>query len=268
MTKITRIILADAAHDENGKDGYEGSRPGDQTGDEVRNIFYSKMSGFWNTPETCVFRCKRADLRDAIRIRVQQTVDNSHIGYSQPNRKTYWEQIKNDFDPSHIRTDVECDCSCLINTCVWATLKSVNSADADKCNALARTIQMPEMYRNLYDFEEVTKEIDFATGEGLQRGDILVIPNKHTAIVWDVVTETVPDYNAIVNTQAYIRIGASLLLPKCNVQCPPDYKIRNYVYKGEKVVVTGESGEWYRLEMRGDNATWYPWCRKRYIDMI
>ena len=37
---MSKIILAEAAIDENGQTGYEGTKAGDQNGNEVRNINY------------------------------------------------------------------------------------------------------------------------------------------------------------------------------------------------------------------------------------
>lgn len=259
------ILLADAAHDENGKDGYEGSRAGDQTGDEVRNINYRKVVNDWNRPETRVFRCKRADIREAYTIRIQQTVDNSHIGYSQKNRRTYYEQMVNDYDPSHIRKDVECDCSCLVNTCVWVTLKSVNHPETSKIYPLARTIDMPKLYGSCSEFEDATALIDLATGRGLQRGDILVIPNKHTAVVWDVVeiADPVVKYDGYATTTVFLRTAPSALAQKCNIQLIGE-GIRNYLLKDEGVIIIAESGNWYQIKIDG-YYTWTPWVNKKYI---
>lgn len=260
------IILTDAAHDEHGLDGYEGSRPGDQIGDEVRNITYDKVADFWNDPRTQVIRCLRDDVREAYTIRVQQTADNSHVGYSQKHRKTFYEQLAKDPDPSHINVDVECDCSSLINGCVNITLKSIGHRDANVIYQYGRTADMPKMYSTSVLFEFVESQIDLKTGKGLKRGDILVIPNKHTAVVYDVVPDPEPpkyDTYGEATTEVYLRTAPSALSQKCNIQLVGE-GIRNTLHKGERVPIIGESGAWYQVAIDGVYS-WTPWVSKRYL---
>lgn len=263
------IILTDAAHDENGKDGYEGSRPGDQIGDEVRNIAYDKMIAFWNRHETQVIRCLRDDVREAYTIRCQQTADNSHVGYSQPGRKSFYEQLLKDPDPSHITVDCECDCSALVNGCVNITLKTISHPDTAVIYQYGRTIDMPGMYGKSSLFTFVTDKVDLSTGKGLERGDILVIPNKHTAVVYLVTKDPEPPKYKIygtATTEVYLRCAPSALAQKCNIQLPGD-GIRNYLRKGETVPIIGESGNWYQVVIDGV-YTWTPWVSKRYITIV
>lgn len=263
------IILTDAAHDEHGLDGYEGSRAGDQTGDEVRNITYDKVRDFWNDPKTQVIRCLRDDVREAYTIRCQQTADNAHIGYSQPNRKTFYEQLQKDPDPSHISVDVECDCSALINGCVNITLRTIGHRDANVIYQYGRTADMSKMYSVSVLFEFVESQIDLKTGKGLKRGDILVIPNKHTAVVYDVIPDPEPpkyDKYGIATTEVYLRTAPSAFAQKCNIQLVGE-GIRNYLRKGERVPIIGESGAWYQVAINGVYS-WTPWVSKRYITIV
>ena len=87
-----RVLICDAAKDENGKTGWEGSIPGNQykmTGearypDEVRTINYEQVKEFWwKNRETVVYRLKRDDMAAAFAIRMKQSADNKFVGYSQ-----------------------------------------------------------------------------------------------------------------------------------------------------------------------------------------
>lgn len=264
------IILTDAAHDENGKDGYEKHLPGDQTGDEVRNITYAQTTSFWNNAKTVVLRCKREDMANAIAIRMQQLKDNPRVGYGQPGRRGVYEQLSKDPDPSHIGVDIDCDCSSAVNTCVWVTFKTCNHPETHRVNALARTADMPAMYAKISEFEFVTDKIDLATGDGLQRGDILVIPGSHTACVWEVkeddpVISTDPNtITGLVTTEVNLRTAPSALAQKCKIQMSPGSPIRNTLKKGEKVKIIGEQGNWYQIEINGVH-TWYPWVTKSAV---
>lgn len=265
-----KIILIDASHDENGKDGYEGSIPGDQIGDEVRNVFYSKVRTFWDNPEASVFRCNRNDIANAIAIRMQQTADNSHVGYSQPNRYSYQEILLKDYDPSHITEDCECDCSSLVNGIVYVTFKSVNHPETEKINRKARTVDMPSMYSKIGEFTDVTSDVVLSTGMGLQRGDILVIPDSHTAVVWEVIDDEEPPMPykiGYATTEVYLRTAPGIFYPKCNIQVSPYYDIRNYLHQYEKVKIIGESKGWYQIVMFGEQYTWYPWVSSKYIEV-
>lgn len=265
------IILTDAAHDENGKDGWEegGSIPGDQIGDEVRNMTYDKVAWYWNDPRTQVIRCLRDDVKEAYTIRCQQTADNSNVGYSQKFRKTYYEQLEKDPDPSHIKVPCECDCSALINGCVNITLKTIGHRDANVIYQYGRTADMPKMYSVSVLFEFVESQIDLKTGKGLKRGDILVIPNKHTAVVYDVIPDPEPpkyDKYGEATTEVYLRTAPSAFAQKCNIQMQGE-GIRNYLRKGERVPIIGESGGWYQVAINGVYS-WTPWVSKRYITIV
>lgn len=265
------IILTDAAHDENGKDGYEKHLYGDQTGDEVRNITYSKTGSFWNSSKTVVFRCMRPDIREAYTIRMQQACDNHHVGYGQPARRMFYDQMAADPDPSHIAADIDVDCSCLVNTCVWATYNSMNHPETGKVYPLARTIDMPAMYSKLSDFKDITNGVNLATGSGLQRGDILVIPNSHTAVVYNVIEDQAePEIKyrkAVTTTELYMRTAPSVLAQRCNIQMRDDMVIRNYLYKAEPVKVIGEKDNWCQILVEGVH-TWTPWCSKKYLVFV
>ena len=277
-----KVWICDAAKDENGWDGYEGSIPGNQrklTGDtkypdECRCILYTTMRDFWwKNRDTMVWRCNREDMANAIGIRMRQLVDNPHVGYSQPNRNGIINALSADPDPSHIKTDIEADCSAAVNSCINATFRTCNHPEAAKVNPYARTKDMPAMFARISEFEDVTEQIDLSTGKGLKRGDILVIPNCHTACVWDVIEDEDEDPGAVyvkTKTEMNLRCGPGILHQKCKVQVAPDYKIRSYLYKGEKVKVVGKENGWLRLEMKGDVYTWYPWINgaDKYVEYV
>lgn len=281
-----RVWICDAAKDENGWDGYEGSIPGNQfkqTGnpkypDECRCILMSEMGDFWwKNRNTLVFRCRDAELAEAIAIRMRQLVDNPHVGYSQPNRKGVYEKLMKNPDPSKISVDVEGDCSSCMNSVVYVTFKSVKHPELKKIKPLARTIDMPAMYNAIDEFEEVTAQVDLATGKGLLRGDILVIPNSHTACVWDVLEDyaepevMIPKVSMLeAKTDCYLHTEPnSKKETRCNIQMSPSEPIRNFLKKGERAEIISQNGNWCQVKIVGV-YTWYPWVTglPQYVKII
>lgn len=274
-----KIYICDAAKDENGLDGYEGSTPGNQhklTGnpnfpDEVRTIEWDSVRDFWwKNRYTRVYRLLREDMSNAIAIRMKQACDNPHCGYSQPKRVGIWDELKHDPDPSHIKKDIEMDCSSLMNSVIYVTFRSVDHPEISKLAPLARTADMPSMFSNIDEIVEVTDRINLGTGEGLKKGDILVIPNGHTACVWEVKEVEEPEVPYIkgkATTELYLRTEPSALAKKCNIQMRDDMQIRNYLRTNEEVRVVGVEKNWYQLKIDGV-YTWYPWVSSKYIELV
>lgn len=258
-----KIMLAEAAHCEHsGSYGYESNHQvGDQTGDELRFIEYYPYIGYNKaTPWTYVFRPTDKNVANAIAIRMEQAVRNKpYIGYSQPGRKGYWNQLFNsdgsikDPDPSHIKTYCDCDCSSLVNT--NAKISWMCIGHNPPISGLEVTAEMPSKYKTYQAqkyFKDITHKVNLVTGEGLERGDILVRPSSHTAVV-----VTVKDSDAkigYVTTDLYFR------------STPIHGKALAVMKTGESITilesVTASNGAtWYKAQYK--NLTGY--CSAKYI---
>lgn len=68
----------------------------------------------------------------------------------------------------------------------------------------------------------------------------------------------------VVQTAVNLRTSPRNLGPLnyCNVESPSGSKIRHILVKGEKVMVIGESGNWWQVKIEG-RYTWTPWCAKK-----
>lgn len=178
------IYLSEAVHCEHDKAyGYEKNHiHGNQTGDELRTVPY------YIRPFTFAFRPTDSNVANAIAIRMEQAVANKHIGYSQAHREMLPKVLAKDPDPSHVKTDVDCDCSSLMNTVAKITWNGIGHFPP--MTGLERTAEMHRVYSAMPKyFEDITAKVNLKTGYGLQRGDIIFTPASHTACVVRSTTE-------------------------------------------------------------------------------
>lgn len=239
------IILAEACIDENGQLGYEKHQKGDQTGNEVRfNEYYQFIGGDKSKPWTYVFRCKNTDISNAYTIRMGQAVNNKFFGYGQPSRADVRKKItKSQPDPTKVNEPIDCDCSSLMNTMVAVTFETQNVKT--NITGLETTASMPSVYKSSGWFDDVTKQVNLATGEGLKRGDILVRPSSHTACVYSV------DKN---KTYSNVPKWVAEATRYCNVYASEaNNYLASYPYlgQGNKVDVCDESPNRYFVRIAG-----------------
>lgn len=179
------IYLGEAVHCEHeGAYGYEGAShiPGNQTGDELR------IAKFYRKPWAFCFRATDENVANAMAIRMKQACANMHIGYSQPAREGFHNCIEKDADPSHINTDVDTDCSALVNTIARITWKGIGHNPP--MTGLERTAEMHRVYSAMPQyFDDITDKVNLDTGYGLKVGDIVFRPASHTAMVVSVTSE-------------------------------------------------------------------------------
>ncbi len=245
------IKLAEAAHCEHqGSYGYESNHQvGRQIDDELRFIDY------YNKPWKYVFRSTDLNVANAIAIRMEQAVRNTNIGYGQPTRKGYYEQIMKDPDPSHIKVKCDCDCSSLVNT--NALISWICIGRNPPMSGLEVTANMPSVYKApsmAPYFTDVTSTIDLASGKGLKRGDILVTPFEHTAVVVEY-KEVTSAKVGTVTTDLYLRKGAGAL-----------YGAIAVMKKGSTVTILEDAktltgAKWYKVSY--NNQVGY--CSAKYI---
>lgn len=247
-----KIIVCEAAHDEKGQLGYEAHEKGDQTEDEVRFYpYYGYVGHNKETPWTYVFRPIDPNIANVIAIRMEEAARNPNIGYGQPSRTDIHDALAKDPSPAKITKRIDCDCSSLVNAVVWITLKTIGVTTS--ITGYETTAMMPQKYLNekKYFRSVPFTEFDLATGRGLKRGDILVRPMSHTAVV----TEVVDDHKGTVTTDLYLRKGAGTL-----------YGAVAVMKKGSEVTILEEAktitgARWYKVQY--NNQVGY--CSSKYI---
>ena len=246
-----KIVLCEAAHDEKGQLGYEAHVKGDQTEDEVRfHDWYGYVGYNKATPWTHIYRPVSKDLANVIAIRMEEAARNPNWGYGQPNRTDAHDALAKNPSPAAVDHPIDCDCSSLVNAVVWISLKLIGITNV--LTGYETTAMMPQKYDARPDlFKNVIKEVDLETGRGVQRGDILVRPMSHTAVV----TEVIDDHKGTVTTDLYLRKGAGTL-----------YGAIVVMKKGETVAILDEAktitgARWYKVQY-GQQVGY---CSSKYI---
>lgn len=246
------ILISEAALDENGMIGYEPHKTGDQNGNEVRTVPY------YNYPWSHVYRCKNKDFANVIAIRQMQAAANDKIGYSQAERSTYMKYLLiANYDPSKITALCDVDCSALVNANVFVTLLS--QGIKTNINGYETTSAMPGKYDNNEYFENVTAKVDLVTGKGLERGDILLKPGKHTAVVTtvDASLSTTPKWVGRVVNADFVPVYSDYEKTK---RC--DYPTLG---RGNLIDVCDEKGSYYYIRIA---AKYYGFVPKTNIENI
>lgn len=246
-----KITLCEAAHDEKGQLGYEAHEKGDQTTDEVRfHDWYGYVGYNKATPWTHIYRPISKDLANVIAIRMEEAARNSNIGYGQPSRNDIHDALAKDPSPAKISKKIDCDCSSLVNSIVWVSLKLIGITNV--VTGYETTALMPQKYNARKDlFKDVINEVNLETGRGVMRGDILVRPGSHTAVV----TEVTDDRSGVVSTGLYLRKGVGPLSLPITV-----------MPKGSFVTILGEEKAsngtvWYQVQYKDKIG----YCSSKYI---
>lgn len=161
-------MLAQASIDENNDIGYEGSKPGDQTGQEVNISPYYAFSYIFR-----YYGEQEDEVRNSIAYIACQAARNENIGYSQLHRSTFYQALIRcqNLDPSEITEKVETDCSALACTCIKVTGIKFNIEALSSIPLLATGGMISSL--TMYGFKQETGN--------LQAGDILV-NSGHAAV--------------------------------------------------------------------------------------
>ena len=175
------VYFAEAYCDENKKDGYEGSKAGDQlqTVSEQSEDFVGecRLSKWRDMKATVVFRYKDREKAKAHAEAAKFFVDSKYVGYSQPNRLTLKNKIKSLGYANYkkLNKNVECDCSSL--QCLCSNIVGISEVkDWNTAAMLTEYAKLTDYFESLYD-EKYLRSPDY-----LMEGDILV-RNGHTACV-------------------------------------------------------------------------------------
>ena len=165
------VLIGHASIDENGST--QGGQSGDQNGKELcTRQWYSK-------PWKAVLRPKE---KYALRIALamEAACENPNIGYNQARRNTlHNEAKKTGYDLAAVKTPCETDCSALVTVCAIAA----DVRGLEYTGNAPTTATMRVDFMRTGAFELLTDNRYLTTDTYLQRGDILLAPGKHTAVV-------------------------------------------------------------------------------------
>lgn len=169
------VRIGNSRIDENGN--AHGGAAGDQTGNEIRvQTWYSK-------PWTLVLRPRNAAVAEKMAQAMEAACANDNIGYDQWQRETAHTQAKKvNYDLSRITTKCECDCSSLVALCAMAAGVDVYTGNGGKAPT---TGKMRSVYEATGAFEVLTDAKYLESDTYLKRGDVLLKPGSHTAMVLD-----------------------------------------------------------------------------------
>lgn len=160
------VRIGHASIDEHGK--VSGGAAGDQTGKEVC------IRTYYNKPWKYVIRANDTKVAELIARACIAGCNNNNIGYDQSNRNSIFMAAKAaDWDLSKIAVKVECDCSSFVTCCVMAAGVDLEFTNAPTTSTLLSVLVGTGNF------------IALNAGTALRRGDILLAPGSHTAIVLD-----------------------------------------------------------------------------------
>lgn len=178
--------IGQAAGDENWKK--TGGKAGDQTGSEVAtaNWSYSSKSGAYNNWRVIV-RFKNGALADRAARAMEAACANDHIGYDQKPADGRGElrllAKKAGWNLSKITKNCEVSCSPLVGCCVNAAGITPNFTGGNKAPGSTGNSDFLNPLMATGQFIKITDSDVLKTEIWLQRGDILISPGRHTAMV-------------------------------------------------------------------------------------
>ena len=166
-------MIGHAAKNENGT--YLQGVAGDQTHVEVY------IRTWYNRPWNIILRAKKLDIREKLAKAMEMACKNEQIGYSQYQRNTLWNDVKNNhFDPSKTTKAVNTDCSALV--CVCCAYAGINPRYLQINNNSLTTSTLRKYLLASGEFDVITDKEYLTSDRYLLRGDILLYEGHHTAI--------------------------------------------------------------------------------------
>lgn len=170
------VNIGHARGDERG--GITGGAAGDQTGQEVCTRSWYCPSGGW----VVLLRPKSSDVAERMAAACEAGCNNPRIGYDQYQRNTLRTQARRvGFDLARITTACECDCSSFVAVCAEAA--GVDMDGTYTSGNAPTTSTMRAKFVGTGAFTALT-DAKYLTGSAyLRRGDVLVLPGKHTVMV-------------------------------------------------------------------------------------
>lgn len=178
VSGTTRLAnIGQATDDERGH--VRGGKAGDQNGKEVSITHWSYSSNGGSYKHwRYVARFKDEKKAEIAASTMEAACANDYIGYDQSSRTSLYYTAKPlNWDVSKIRTPCECSCSPLVSVCINSSGISVPA------NWHTGNSSMLKYLTNSGQFEILTDSKYLTTDVNLKRGDILVSPGHHTAMV-------------------------------------------------------------------------------------
>lgn len=167
------VMIGHASCDERGKAA--GGAAGDQTGKEVCiRTWYAK-------PWKVLLRAKDSDIAERMARACEAGCRNNSIGYDQNQRNTLHTQAqKTGYDLSKVGK-CETDCSAFMTVCAIAA----GVTALEYSGNAPTTSTMRAKFTGTGEFSALTASKYLTGTQYLKRGDILLAPGSHTAMVLD-----------------------------------------------------------------------------------
>lgn len=154
---------------------YKDGQAGDQTKVEVY------IRTWYNRPWNVILRAKDNIVRDKIAKAMELACKNNQIGYSQLQRNTLWNNIKNNkFNPSKTTKEVNTDCSALVCVCCAYAGVPIQYLQIGNNSLTTSTLRKYLLQSGM--FEAITDKEYLINDKKLLRGDILLYEGHHTAV--------------------------------------------------------------------------------------
>lgn len=152
---------------------------GNQSGKELN------VSKWWNDGWNVVLRYPDKNKAQMIAVKARDAAKNLNIGYSWPNRMTFFNSLKAaNWSPSSIKTKCDCDCSSYVSACIVATGYSSNDGNLQRVNPGNST---STLRRDLSSkgWQVLTDKRYLISDSYLLPGDVILAEGSHTCINLD-----------------------------------------------------------------------------------
>lgn len=168
----TIIAHASIGENRNVKNG----KAGDQTGKEVCT------RDWYNKPWTYVIRFKDSTRANRLADAMEMAAKNDNIGYDQNQRNTLLREArKHNYNISKVDVPCETDCSALVSVaCMYAGVPEGVLVLSGNC---ANTRNIRQLLENMGGIDVFSTPAYTAKTDKLKRGDILLKPGSHVAVV-------------------------------------------------------------------------------------
>ena len=168
------IMIAHASLDENRN--IKNGKAGDQTGKEVC------IRTWYNKPWSYVIRFKDRTRANRLADAMEMAAKNNNIGYDQNQRNTLLiEARKHNYNISKVDVPCETDCSALVSVaCIYAGAPEGALVLSGNC---ANTRNLRQLLVQMGGVDVFSTQAYTAHTDKLRRGDILLKPGSHVAVV-------------------------------------------------------------------------------------
>lgn len=167
-------MISNCGHDENNR--YRNGKAGDQTKGEYC------IRSWYNRPWDVVLRYPDESVANHISWVATMAANNSHIGYDQYQRLTYYNALRAaDWNPERIVADVETDCSASTMAAIIASGVSCHKPALASLSPALTTFNMRAALRRA-GFRELTDAQYRTSDKYLRPGDILLNELHHVAV--------------------------------------------------------------------------------------